>query len=147
MKNFLVEQIKITDILKLKEMINIAGMSFNSYQLEKFLSEKQNLVFIAKEDDNIIGLLYGYELTRMDVDRPQFFIYSVDIHPNYQNKGYGTQLVKCSVDYAKKHNFSESFVITEKNNIGACRVYEKAGGKYSKEDCDRVYNIDYGNKK
>ena len=120
MKSFIVEQLKIADILKLKEMINIAGMSYNPKQLKKFLSEKQNLIFIAKYDDNIVGLLYGYKLTRMDVDRPQFFIYSVDIHPDYQNKGYGTQLVKNSADYAKKHNFSESFVITEKNNKKAC---------------------------
>lgn len=143
MKSFIVEQLKIADILKLKEMINIAGMSYNPKQLKKFLSEKQNLIFIAKYDDNIVGLLYGYKLTRMDVDRTQFSIYSVDIHPDYQNKGYGTQLVKNSADYAKKHNFSESFVITEKNNKKACRVYEKAGGKHGEEDGDRVYNMEY----
>ena len=143
MSNCIVEQLKKSDIQSLQEIVEVAEMSFNIEQIERFLSKKQNLAFLAKLDDKIIGLLYGYELTKMDVNRPQFFIYSVDILPDYQNNGYGSQLVKYSVDYVKKHNYSESFVITEKNNIRACKVYEKAGGKHSDEDCDRVYCMEY----
>lgn len=139
LRKCIIEQLKKTDAENLKKMVGIAGMNFYPKQLDKFLSEKQNLVFIAKVDGEIIGLLYGYTLMRMDTDKPQFFIYSVDIHPDYQNKGYGTQLVQYSVDYANENNYCESFVITDKNNVRACKVYEKAGGKHTDEDCDRVY--------
>ena len=130
------------DIPSLKEIIE-GFMKYNLEQIKVFLSEKQNIALIAKIDDKTIGLIYGYSLTRMDGKAPQFFIYSVDIHPAYQDKGYGSRFVQYAVDWARNNGFSESFVPTEKDNIRACRVYEKAGMTYNEKDCDRGYVIEY----
>jgi len=88
-------------------------------------------------------LIYGYALTRLDGKEPQFFIYSVDIHPAYQDRGYGSRFVQYVVDWARDNGFSESFVPTDKDNPRACRVYEKAGMKHSENDCDRMYVVEY----
>lgn len=45
-------------------------------------------------------------------------------------------------DYDRKLRCSELFVITDKENPRACRVYEKVGGK-SEYDNEVVYVIDY----
>jgi ribosomal protein S18 acetylase RimI-like enzyme len=131
------------DISKLREIIEDDGMRFNPKQLEKFLSEKQNLAFGAKRNGKVIGLVYGYVLTRPDTGKPQFFVYSVGIHSDYRDMGYGTELIQYAVNYAKENNFCESFVITEKDNSPACRIYEKAGLDHSDKDNDRVYVIEY----
>ena len=136
------ELLQENDIPLVKEIIE-SFMKYNSDQIRLFMSENQNIALCAKLDKKIIGLIYGYSLTRMDGKAPQFFIYSVDIHQEYQNKGYGTCFVKFAVDWARENGFSECFVPTEKDNARACRVYEKAGMKHSDKDCDRIYSIEY----
>ena len=118
-------------------------VQISSERMMMFLSEKQNVALIAKLEGKIIGLIYGYALTRFDGKAPQFFIYSVDIQPDYQNKGYGSCFVKYAVDWARDNGFYKSFVPTEKDNPRACRVYEKAGMKYNENNNDRMYVIEY----
>jgi len=138
----LFELLNESEILSIQEIVE-GFMTFNPMQIKAFLSEKQNIALIAKLDGVPIGLIYGYALTRMDGKAPQFFIYSVDIHPAYQDKGYGSRFVQYAVDWAKDNRFSESFVLTNKDNPRACRVYEKAGMKHSMNDCDRMYVVVY----
>jgi len=47
-------------------------MEYNHEKIKAFLSEKQNIALVAKLDSNVIGLIYGYSLIRMDGKRPQF---------------------------------------------------------------------------
>jgi len=136
------------ELLQQKDIAAIKGIvewfeEFDVVQIEKFLSEKQNIALAAKLGGEIIGLMYGYLLTRMDGKAPQFFIYSVDIHTAHQGKGYGTQFMKFVVDWARGNGFIESFVLTDKDSARACRVYEKAGMAHSESDCERMYEIEY----
>jgi len=135
------EMLQEKDIPQLKDILE--NYLENPEQIKAFLAEKQNIAIAAKCDDKVIGLIYGYSLTRMDGKAPQFFIYSVDIHPAYQEKGYGSLLMEYVVNWARTNGFSESFVITDKDNPRACRVYEKAGMTHSENDCERMYVIEY----
>ena len=130
------------DIPSVREIVE-GFMVFNPEQIKAYLSEKQNTAHIAKLDGTTIGLIYGYSLTRLDGKEPQFFIYSVDIHPAYQDRGYGSRFVQYVVDWARDNGFSESFVPTDRDNPRACRVYEKAGMARHAEDISRVYEIYY----
>ncbi|MCL2672066.1 MAG: GNAT family N-acetyltransferase [Clostridiales bacterium] len=112
-------------------------------RIKAFLSEKQNIALAATLDGNIIGLIYGYALTRFDGKAAQFFIYSVDIAPAYQGKGYGGDFIKYAAEWARTQGFGESFVLTDKANAPACRIYEKAGMTHSATDCERMYVIEY----
>jgi ribosomal protein S18 acetylase RimI-like enzyme len=136
------EMLQEKDISSIREIIDWF-MECNLEQIKVFLSERQNIAIVAKLDGKIIGLIYGYSLTRMDGKAPQFFIYSVDIHSAYQDKGYGSQLVQYAVDWARDNGFCESWVLTDKDNPRACRVYEKAGMTHSKNDCERMYVAEY----
>ena len=138
----LFDSLKESDISSIEETVE-GFMTYNPAQIKAFLSAEQNIALIAKFDGVTIGLIYGYALIRMDGKAPQFFIYSVDIHPAYQDNGYGSRFVQYAVDWAKDNGFSESFVPTDKDNPRACRVYEKAGMKHSENDCDRMYVIEY----
>ncbi len=131
-----------SDILSVKDIVE-SFMRFDPEQIKAFLQEKQNVALIAKLDGTTVGLIYGYALTRMEGKAPQFFIYSVDIHSAYQNRGYGGRFVKWAVDWARDNGFCESFVPTEKTNARACRVYEKAGMAHAESDCDRIYVLKY----
>jgi RimJ/RimL family protein N-acetyltransferase len=136
------EILRENSIPQIKEIVEWFT-EYDPEQIKVFLSEKQNIAIAAKLDGKIIGLIYGYALTRLDYETPQFFIYSVDIHEAHQNKGYGSRFAKFAVDWARDNDFCESFVLTDKDNPRACRVYEKAGMTHSKNDCERMYTVEY----
>ena len=105
--NLIFEILKEDDIPQINEIIDW-WTECNHNQIKKFLSEKQNIALVAKLDGKVIGLIYGYSLTCFDNPRPQFFIYSVDIHDKYQDKGYGSRFMQYAVDWARDNGFSES---------------------------------------
>ena len=140
--NLSFELLQEKDIPSIRELIE-GFMEYDHAIIRAFLSEKRNIALVAKLEDKIIGLIYGYSLARMDMKAPQFFIYSVDIHPEHQDKGYGSRFVEHAVAWARGNGFSESFVLTDKDNPRACRVYEKAGMTHSANDCERMYVIEY----
>ena len=136
------QMLREDDIFQINEIIEW-WTECNHDQIKEFLSGKQNIAITAKLNKKVIGLIYGYSLTRIDERKPQFFIYSVNIHETYQDKGYGSKFVKYVIDWAKENDFSECFVLTNKDNPRACRVYEKAGLVHSESDCERMYEIIY----
>jgi RimJ/RimL family protein N-acetyltransferase len=75
----------------------------------------------------------------------EFFIYGVDIHPDYHNKGYGTDFMRFVLNWAEENGFRESYVMTNSNNIAACRCYEKAGMEQDDWKTARSYLITHGN--
>ena len=80
-KNLTFETLTEADIPSIREIIE-GFMAFNYERIKSFISEKRNIALIAKLNGTAIGLI-SYSLTRMDGKTPQFFIYSVDIHPNF----------------------------------------------------------------
>ena len=133
MENF---DLLFTALDKLDESDELA---INKERLKDFLTYSQNLAFIAKYRDEVCGFIYGYSLMSLD-SAPQLFIYSVDVISRFQNNGIGSKLFQYVVDYSRENGYSECFVITDKGNKRACRVYEKAGGKNDYED-EIVYVI------
>ena len=130
-----------SDLELMEDVLKDDNMIFNKDFLNNFLKDKNAYGFIAKEDNNIVGFAYAYTLLRPD-GKTMFYLHSIVILPNYQNKGYGTKLMQFIKDYSIKMNCSEMFVITDKGNSSACHVYEKLGGKNDYED-EVVYVYDY----
>lgn len=78
--------ISAEDIPRLKEIMIDDGGCYNAEQLKRFMEHRDIVAFGAFLDNQIIGLIYGYSLCQISDERPQFFIYSVGIHSNYQKK-------------------------------------------------------------
>ena len=124
------------DLALMKDIIEDDDMRFDLVKLNEFLENESVIGFVAKLDNKIIGFAYGYDIIHPN-GKHAFFIYSIGILPEYQNKGYGTCLFKFMKDYIKSHDFFEMFVLTDKGNPRACHLYEKLGGKndYENEIC------------
>ncbi|MDE5539870.1 MAG: GNAT family N-acetyltransferase [Bacilli bacterium] len=119
-------------------------MIFNIDYLDDFIKDKNSFGFIAKENNSIVGFAYAYTLLRPD-GKTMFYLHSIGMLPEYQNKGYGSKLLKFIKEYSKKIGSSEMFVITDKGNQRACHVYEKNGGINEVAD-EIVYVYDYEKK-
>lgn len=117
------------------------NMVFDIDNLKGFLNDTSSFGFIAKENNKIIGFAYCYTLLRPD-GKTMFYLHSIGMLPNYQDKGYGSKLLSFIKEYSKEIGCSEMFLITDKGNPRACHVYEKLGGKNDYKD-EIVYVYDY----
>ena len=116
------------DVIQMQEVLEDDNMVFNVDNLKNFINTKMAYGFIAKDNDRVVGFAYGYGLTRPD-GKVMFYLHSIGVLPNIQNKGVGSKMMDYIVSFAKENKFSEVFVITEKGNTRACHVYEKSGFK------------------
>jgi len=116
------------DVIQMQEVLEDDNMVFNVDNLKNFINTKMAYGFIAKDNDRVVGFAYGYGLTRPD-GKVMFYLHSIGVLPNIQNKGVGSKMMDYIVSFAKENKFSEVFVITEKGNARACHVYEKSGFK------------------
>ena len=110
--------------LELSDAENII-IEYNKDSLEKFIENKENYLFVGIKDNEIIAFLYGYGMLRPD-GKSMFYIHSVDVITEYQSKGIGTKLMEFTLEYIKKENkYYKFFVLTENDNIKACKLYQK----------------------
>ena len=138
----IVRRLTVDDIPHMKEVIEDDNMEYSPQAIEAFITKAGNYGFVVLVDGNIVGFAYAYELVRVDEVAPMLYVHSVGLLPAYQNKGLGTRLMAYITAYAKEHGFSECFVITDKGNARACRVYETVGGKSAYEN-EIVYVMDF----
>jgi ribosomal protein S18 acetylase RimI-like enzyme len=129
------------DLNLMQEVLEDDNMIFNIEYLNNFINDKNAFGFVAKEENKIVGFAYAYTLLRPD-GKIMFYLHSIGMLSNYQNKGYGSQLLEFIKEYSKQIGCSELFVITDKGNSRACHVYEKLGGKNDYDD-EIVYVYDY----
>ena len=67
-------------------------LEIDTARLEHFLEHPENLAFIARNNNEVCGFIYGYSLMSL-TDSPQLFVYSVDILTRYQTT---VSAVSCS---------------------------------------------------
>lgn len=123
------------DLKLMKEIIEDDNMDFDLNNLQKFLNDKNNYGFIAKEENKIIGFIYGYSLLKPN-GKYMFYVHSVGVLPNYQGKGIGKELFKYMDEYlVDEKKVYKYFLLTSEDNIIAQKVYRK----HSSKECLQVY--------
>lgn len=110
-------------------IIKIDDKDIQKKDIEKFIINCDNYCFAGICKNEIVAFLYGYGMLRPD-GKSMFYIHSVDVIPEYQNKGIGTKLMEYVLKYIRyEKRYYKFFVLTEETNIRACKVYQKYADK------------------
>ena len=92
------------DIESMKYFVDDENTKYDDVILNAFLEEKNAYGYIAKENDVIVGFAFGYVLVKPDGIK-DFYLHAIDIMKEYQNHGYGTELVK----YIHSHSILDKY--------------------------------------
>ena len=91
------------------------------------LSQKQDShtagIFL---NEMLIGLFHEVEVNGKSIE------VGYAIHPDYQNKGYATEVLRAGIAYFFEKGFSEVYAGAFKTNLASIKVMEKAGMKKTK---------------
>lgn len=136
---------KLLEEQNLELMLDFVDDENTKYKVEdlkKFINNKNNLGFIAMDNNKIVAFSFGYILEHPNGERV-FYFDAIDVINDYQGKGVGTNLMIFTKDYIKNIGCKEMFLVTNKNNISACKCYEKSGAVSEKnDDVVYVYNFE-----
>jgi ribosomal protein S18 acetylase RimI-like enzyme len=100
---------------------------FGGQHLEKFLARSENVLIVAEQDGVPTGFLLAYLLDRVDRDQRMVCLYEIDVSEHHRRRGIGRAMIETLKSICKKENAMKAWVITNRSNLAAFRLYESTG--------------------
>ena len=110
-----------------KALTEVNGRMVNEGAMQEFLRDPSCCLLVAESNGAPVGALNGYALRRPYRPEPQFLLYEIDVRRGWQNQGIGKELVSAFVEEARRNGAFEVWVLTDRGNEAAVRVYGQCG--------------------
>jgi ribosomal protein S18 acetylase RimI-like enzyme len=93
------------------------------------LADDRTTFLVAFRAAEPIGFVFGYELPRRHGNPSILFVYEVEVDPAWRGQGVATMLFRELERIAVSRGIREGFVLTERDNEPALRLYASLGGE------------------
>lgn len=100
---------------------------------KKFVSNPDNIFLLAFQNESIAGMISAYVLPRMDDKKAEMFFYEIGVQKNFRQQGIGKALISELKKITIEKGIHEMFVLTNRSNTAAMKLYESTGGIPSEE--------------
>ena len=104
------------------------------YQLSKeFLGDPRHHLAVAIDAGLVVGFASAVHYVHPDKG-PELWINEVDVAPAYRSQGTAKRLLQALFEDGRGMDCTEAWVLTERSNAGAMRLYSSLGGKEAPKD-------------
>jgi aminoglycoside 6'-N-acetyltransferase I len=100
----------------------------------EFFADARHHLAVALDGGMVVGMASAVHYVHPD-KAPQLWINEVGVAPTHQGRGIGRQLIDRLVGRATELGCTEAWVLTDRANTVAQRLYEGAGSAIPPEDC------------
>jgi ribosomal protein S18 acetylase RimI-like enzyme len=69
-----------------------------------------------------------------DKPRPELWINEVGVASSHHRQGLARQLMELILDFGRENGCGEAWVLTDRENVAAMRLYQSAGGETAPDD-------------
>lgn len=94
---------------------------------EEFLMDPRHHLAVAVEDGLIVGFVSAVHYLHPDKPRPELWINEVSVAATHRRCGLATHLLRSLFEVARGLGCSEAWVLTDRANMAAMRLYAAAG--------------------
>ena len=101
--------------------------------VSEFLSDDRHHLAVAVENGQVIGFASGVHYVHPDKPS-ELWINEVGVAPEHQGRGVGKAVVRTLLHHAKRLGCREAWVLTDRSNHAAMRLYVSAGGREDTPD-------------
>lgn len=136
--SFEIQKLDSSEVSDFRNLVKIFKVVFENEeqisennQLGKLLSNPDFMVFVAKQNNKVLGGLTIYVLHRYFGAKPVAYIYDIAVSPDFQGKGLGKALIAEVCKYCKENGCEDAYVEAESDGIEALNFYRKT--KFSSE--------------
>ena len=112
------------------------GVFDNAVDIENsanFLRDPRHHLAVAVEQSVVVGFCSGVDYIHPDKP-PELWINEVGVAPSHRNRRVARKLVRALLDVARNAGCRHAWVLTDRSNSAAMRLYASAGGTEAQED-------------
>jgi GNAT superfamily N-acetyltransferase len=100
----------------------------------EFLADPRHHLAVALDNGVVVGMASAVHHVHPD-KAPQLWVNEVAVAQAYQGRGIGRHLLERLMQLAAELECTEAWVLTDRANIAAQRLYESVGGLVPAEEC------------
>jgi aminoglycoside 6'-N-acetyltransferase I len=94
---------------------------------EEFLADPRHHLAVAVEDGWVVGFVSAVHYVHPDKQRPELWINEVGVAATHRGRGLATRLLRAVFEAARRVGCAEAWVLTDRANTAAMRLYAAAG--------------------
>jgi ribosomal protein S18 acetylase RimI-like enzyme len=94
----------------------------------EFFSDARHHLAVALDGELVVGMASAVHYAHPDKP-PQLWINEVSVAETHRQRGLGKRLLECLIDLADELSCTEAWVLTDKENLAARRLYESVGAE------------------
>ncbi len=99
----------------------------------EFLRDPRHHLAVALDHGQVVGFASGVQYVHPDKPS-ELFINEVGVAPSHQGRGLGRAILRALLAHATSLGCREAWVLTDRTNRAARRLYESAGGQEAPRD-------------
>ena len=99
-----------------------------------FLADPRHHLAVAVEGGTVVGFASAVHYVHPDKEKPELWVNEVGVAPAKRGYGLGKKLLTALLDVASDLGCSEAWVLTDRSNSPAMRLYSSVGGEAAPTD-------------
>jgi GNAT superfamily N-acetyltransferase len=100
----------------------------------EFLEDRRHHLVVAIDAGVVVGFASGVHYVHPDKPAPELWINEVGVASTHRGKGVGRALIERLLERARELGCAEAWVLTDRANHGAMRLYASTGGVEAEGD-------------
>jgi aminoglycoside 6'-N-acetyltransferase I len=100
----------------------------------EFLADPRHHLAVALDEDLVVGFVSAVHYVHPDKRQPELWINEVGVAASHQGRGLGKAILRAVLAEGQRLGCSEAWVLTERSNPRAMRLYASQGGEEAPED-------------
>ena len=100
----------------------------------EFLGDERHHLAVAVDDGVVVGFASALYYVHPDKARPELWINEVGVAPTHHGRGIGKAILRALLAAGWDAGCSEAWVLTERSNAAAMRLYASVGGAEAPEE-------------
>jgi ribosomal protein S18 acetylase RimI-like enzyme len=99
----------------------------------EFLGDERHHLVVAVDQGQVIGFASAVHYVHPDKP-PELWINEVGVAPSHRGRGVGKELMRALLHHGELLGCGEAWVLTDRSNHAAMRLYASTGGKEARHD-------------
>ncbi len=94
----------------------------------EFLADPRHHIVVAVDGGAVVGFASAVHYVHPDKPSPELWINEVGVASTHRGRGVGKAVLKALLEHARGLGCAEAWVLTERSNQTAMRLYASSGG-------------------
>jgi ribosomal protein S18 acetylase RimI-like enzyme len=94
----------------------------------EFLADSRHHIAVAIADGVVVGFVSAVHYVHPDKPQPELWINEVSVAPAHRQRGLAKTLLQLVIEAGRRLGCGEAWVLTDRQNPAAMRLYASAGG-------------------